>query len=286
MRTVCSQGEHVFGPFTTAQHDSCLKSGGGVACETMRWSRSFFEGMGSTSENPRPISPPVSSEFGFNEPKNSEIVQVKSAWATFYRIPTVRDVGDGGVPLLDMTGRRLGPALNAEDWCHASLEGSVRVLTAAGHSAVFNYIGSREERIQVDCSRWISLPGLGYSRFFRARGAFGDGVDGYSLQPYRTIAVDPEWLKYGSVVYIPAARGSSVALPDGRTVVHDGYFFAADTGGALYGNHIDVFVGSASDSPFKFVRSSKSARFDLYIINNRVTSDALSKSHLAKSFEN
>lgn len=283
---VCGQGEHVFGPFTSSQHDSCLRSGGGVACETMRWSRSFFDSMLEQPGNDVPKSSPVDSVFEFEEPRNSEIVQIKNAWATFYRIPTFRDVGEGGVPLLDMTGRRLGPYLHAEDWCHASLEGSVRVLSAAGHSTVFNYIGSREERVQVDCSRWISLPGLGYSRFYKAKGKFGDGVSGFSLQPFRTIAVDPAWLKYGSLVYIPSARGTRVAMADGKDLLHDGYFFVADTGGALYGNHIDVFVGSLPESPFKFVKSSKASQFEIYLINNPKVSERLKSMHTANGGEN
>ena len=43
-----------------------------------------------------------------------------------------------------------------------------------------------------------------------------------------------------------------IALPSGESASHDGFFFAADRGGAIRGNHIDVFVG-AGPNPFSFV---------------------------------
>lgn len=271
---VCSDAEHVYGPFLKTQTQSCLQAQGGTACETMRWSRSFFVSMvgGSNTDNvPQPDTPPrssPSSSFSFREPTDSEIQDVRYFWATYYKVPTVRDVGSSGYPLLDMSGRSLGVSLKAEDWCHASLEGTVRVLSPNGLATVFNYVGSHQERKQVDCSPWISLPGLGYSRFYKAKGEFGDGVSGYVLQPYRSIAVDPGWMPYGTLVYVPSARGTIVTMADGTKAEHDGYFFAADTGGALHGNHVDVFIGTATTTPFSFVRSTKSSTYKMYVVNN------------------
>lgn len=284
---VCSDDEHVYGPFLKTQYESCREAQGGAACETMRWSRAFFASMvgdkksgGEPQTDTPPVSQPVSPEFNFREPMDSEISNVLSFWATYYKVPTVRDVGSAGYPLLDMSGRSLGVSLKAEDWCHASLEGTVRVLSGNGSATVFNYVGSHQERKQVDCSPWISLPGLGYSRFYKARGPFGDGVKGYLLQPYRSIAVDPSWLPYGTLVYVPSARGTKITLPDGTQAVHDGYFFAADTGGALYGNHVDVFIGTAATTPFGFVRSTKSATYKMYVIRNPDILSALRERHL------
>jgi len=276
---VCADGEHVYGPFLKTQYNDCVAAKGGDACETMRWSRLFFESLGKPDNDEGRSAPVGDSPFDFRSPYNSEISSVRSAWATYYFIPTFRDAGDSGYPLLDMAGRRLGASLQAKDWCHASLEGSVRVLGNDGKSIVFNYVGSHEESLQVDCSRWISLPGLGYSRFYRAKGSFGDGVAGYVLQPYRTIAVDPGWLPYGTLVYIPSARGAQVILADGSVHFHDGYFFTADTGGALYGNHIDVFIGSADKNPFKFVGSARSKTFELFVVQNPKIKESLTRLH-------
>lgn len=277
--TVCAQGQHVYGPFLKTQHDLCVKSGGGPACATMRWSRDFFVDMRNDYGAGSGQEPNAENIFNFREPTDSEILRVRSAWATHYQIPTFRDAGNQGYPLLDMTGRSLGASLHSEDWCHASLEGSVRVLSHHGKATVFNYIGNRDEQLQVDCSPWVSLPGLGYSRFYKAKGEFGDGVNGYVLRPYRTIAVDPSWVAFGTVLFVPAARGTALIMPDGSKVIHDGYFFVGDTGGALYGNHLDVFIGSAEENPFKFVRSSKSYAFEIYVIQNQRIQHSLESQH-------
>jgi hypothetical protein len=53
---------------------------------------------------------------------------------------------------------------------------------------------------------------------------FGLGLDGYKLIPYRTLAVDPEVIRPGTVLYLPALDG--VPLPSGE--IHDGFMFAHD----------------------------------------------------------
>jgi 3D (Asp-Asp-Asp) domain-containing protein len=61
------------------------------------------------------------------------------------------------------------------------------------------------------------------------------------LRYYQSIAVDPSVIPLGSRVYVPAYRG------DG----HGGWFVAQDTGGAISGDHIDVYrppPASSSDS--------------------------------------
>lgn len=263
---VCTSGENVYGPFLKSQQRKCVAAGGGPACETMRWSMQFFE---SFRAEKRVGNGGISGNFDMPEPSDAEISEVLSLWATYYYIPTVQNLGSNGIPLLDMNGNSLGVGLSRKDWCKAALEGSVRVVDSVGKDIVFNYAGSRQSYKQTDCSDHISLPGLPYSRFYRAKGSFGDGVAGYHLKPYRTIAVDPSYIPYGTVIYIPAARGITVILPNGKQALHDGYFYAADTGGALYGRHIDVFIGSAGENPFSFVRSNSSGTFKAFIISSR-----------------
>jgi 3D (Asp-Asp-Asp) domain-containing protein len=50
------------------------------------------------------------------------------------------------------------------------------------------------------------------------------------LHPYRTLAVDPRLIPRGSRVYVPAYRSIS-----------GGWFLAQDTGGAIIGQHVDVY---------------------------------------------
>ena len=82
---------------------------------------------------------------------------------------------------------------------------------------------------------------------------FGLGLDGYNLIPYRTLAVDPQVIRPGTVLYLPALDG--VRLPSGE--IHDGFFFAHDEGQGITGNRIDVFVGYESDVDNTLTRSGR-----------------------------
>jgi hypothetical protein len=70
-----------------------------------------------------------------------------------------------------------------------------------------------------------------------------------------------------------------VILPSGESVLHDGYFFAADVGGAIKDNHIDVFIGVAKKNPFPFVKSRASETFDAFIVNDSSITKELKNAH-------
>jgi 3D (Asp-Asp-Asp) domain-containing protein len=76
-----------------------------------------------------------------------------------------------------------------------------------------------------------------------SKAPYGLGEDGNGLIPYRSLAVDPSVIKLGTVLYIPALNG--IRLPTGET--HDGLVIAHDTGSAIVGYRIDVFVGFEND---------------------------------------
>jgi 3D (Asp-Asp-Asp) domain-containing protein len=82
---------------------------------------------------------------------------------------------------------------------------------------------------------------------------FGLGLDCYKLIPFRTIAVDPDVIPPGTVVYLPVLDG--VRLPSGE--IHDGFMFAHDEGQGITGNRIDVFVGYESDVDNTLTRSGR-----------------------------
>jgi 3D (Asp-Asp-Asp) domain-containing protein len=60
------------------------------------------------------------------------------------------------------------------------------------------------------------------------------GVNGYTISPLKTIAVDPNVISVGSELYIPALT----KLPS-----HNGKVSAHDIGSMIQGHAIDIFVG-------------------------------------------
>ncbi len=79
---------------------------------------------------------------------------------------------------------------------------------------------------------------------------------GGSVVAFRTFASDPGVLPYGTVLYIPRLDG--LTLPNGQK--HDGCLIATDTGSAIKGNRIDVFVfnRAAVNGPLSFLASGQS----------------------------
>jgi len=115
---------------------------------------------------------------------------------------------------------------------------------------------------------------------WRYSSGFGQGVKEYNLVPFRSIAVDSAIVSYGSVVYIPKAEGVMYTDAKGVLRVHDGYFFAADKGSKIIGNHIDVFIGTETEPPFFFIGSDSKAIFDAYIVDNEQMKLDLEKMHM------
>ncbi len=213
--------------------------------------------------------------FDFPAPSGSMLGGKRSLWATYYYLPEVNTVSKG-YPLRDLKGNRLGPVLSKKHWCFAAMEGSVRVLTQ-GKGVTYNYAGTSSSH-KVNCKKYFSW-NVSKTKFRLANGRFGDGVRGYRLRPFRTVAVDKRKIPYGSVLYIPQARGQKLTLPNGDTAIHDGYFFAGDTGGAIKGTHIDVFIGVAKKNPFSWVKSKSSGTFSAYLVKDRSIIDELTKAH-------
>lgn len=230
------------------------------------------------------LAPVVLDLFNLPEPSDGERIETLTLWATYYNVHTAQD-GSGSNPLLDAIGNQLGPKLSDKDWCQAAMEGTVTVLSNDGSPAkTYNY-AKKGATQQVNCAPFFPglspsvLSGTNSVRFKVSAGAFGEGTAGFLLAPYRTIAVDPARIAIGSVVYVPDARGQNITLSSGDRVTHDGYFFAADVGGAITGNHIDVFLGVATQNLFPWVQSTSSATFMAFLIDNAQTIDVLKGLH-------
>ncbi|MCK6547807.1 hypothetical protein L6R52_18285, partial [Myxococcota bacterium] len=219
----------------------------------------------------------VPSTFGFDAPELDGARRLE-LWATYYSVPVVR-ASDRGVALRDRRGRALGPRLAPRDFCDAAMEGTVRIVDDDGAARTYDYAGTAHPP-SADCTRWYPRHrAIGSSRFAASSKRFGAAARGGELVPYRTLAVDPSHIPLGTVLWIPAARGVEVRLPSGEVVTHDGYFYAADVGGAVRGNHVDVFLGLRGKNPFRFIQASTRATFEAYVVRDPELVAALAAEH-------
>jgi 3D (Asp-Asp-Asp) domain-containing protein len=225
------------------------------------------------------------SDFTFEKPVEGELGKKYRLWATRYYLPVYKYTTTEKYPLLDMQGKELGPKLSHKDWCMGALEGSLLLKYKDNSVKAYNYDGFAEE-MQVDCKKFFKYVKSGRMRFREATGPYGDGAEGtdYILFPYRSIAVDSNIIPFGTVLYIPEARGKKITLKTGKKFVHDGFFFAADMGGAIKDIHIDVFEGVESLDQFdSFVKSTIKYKFSAYVVKNQRIIDLMEKAHLIES---
>lgn len=224
-----------------------------------------------------PIDPfdPLSVEFP--EPRLTDLDPLP-VWASWYSVPRVHEVTEG-VPLLDLRGAPLGPMLDARDFCRAAIEGTAQIVRRRGGRRLYAFAGLGDEP-QTDCTPFYkSHPAAGRARFRRVLRASTMVGHHTTVVPYRTLAVDPSVIPLGTVVYIPAARGTVVTLEDGTSRIHDGYFYALDTGGGIEGNQIDVFLGVDAENPFIFVKTDPRQTVDAYLVPEPELEDAFAFAH-------
>jgi len=215
--------------------------------------------------------------FSFPEYQVGKDEKPLKLWATYYYLRQAKDLS-GNIPLRDLNGEELGPKLSLDDWCHSALEGSVQVTSTDGEIKTYNYAGVSDDNI-VDCSSIYKLK-LGKTKFREAIGAYGDGFDGYILSPYRTLAADLTIYALGTVVYIPQARGAVIDTGK-RKIIHDGYFYIADKGGAIKGQHVDVFIGNHTKANFfPWIKSKASGTFQAYEVKDQRIIKELDRLHM------
>lgn len=70
---------------------------------------------------------------------------------------------------------------------------------------------------------------------------------GCKVVAMRTVAVDRSLIPTRSILFIKETVG--MKMPDGS--VHDGYWYASDTGGAIKGKRIDLYTGNGANSAKK-----------------------------------
>lgn len=223
--------------------------------------------------------------FDLPEPPAAALAHPRALWATYYHVYALRETSVG-FPYRDARGIPITGNISAEDWCRGAIEGTV-TIQAEQQTRTLNYAGLLQFQ-QVDCAAalhfhppfeaWITR--LGRSSFAAARGPYGDGVDDLLLVPMRSIAVDRNAIPIKSIIYVPSARGLLFTLANGQVLKHDGYFFAADTGGGIKGNHIDVFCGDAKANCLPDVaQSESSSTFPAYLIASTAIYEKLLAEH-------
>lgn len=222
--------------------------------------------------------------FDFPEPTDAQSKKL-TLWSTFYFVHQAKvSNATDAITLKDSNGNSLGIKLSQKDWCTAALEGTVQVSIDSNTSKTFNF-AKQGTTAHAKCKSFFPslkdsvIQAMNRSLFAVAKGHYGDGSGGFILVPYRTIAVDKTVIPLGTLIYIPSVRGKEVILPSGTKIKHDGYFFAADVGGAIKQNHIDTFLGITRKNPFPHVKSDKTKTFEAFTINDSKIKDALKALH-------
>jgi len=110
----------------------------------------------------------------------------------------------------------------------------------------------------------------GTNRFRIVRTEYGVGRLGCALVPYRTVAVDPHFVKLGTTISIPQLKGTR--LPDGT--IHDGIFVANDRG-HFRGAHVDLFIGIGAKGARPFIRKGYGSRshVTVYLVGTSPSDD-------------
>lgn len=229
------------------------------------------------------VDPLDMDKFEFPAPGKTELGKELTLWATYYYLPEINESEGGAYPLRDMQGQEIGPRMSLRNWCDTAMEGSVKINQINGEVKTFNYQGVTNDYI-VDCtSIYPRHKAIGRTKYREANGVYGDGLDDYILSPYRTFATDVTYITPGTALYVPAARGAKITTPTGRVITHDGYFFAADKGGAIKGTHIDVYIGTSKKAPFfPWIGSKESKTFKAYVVKDQKVIQELLELHTIK----
>ena len=213
---------------------------------------------------PPPPNPLGSSGLALNfllDAPKAEAGKEMKLWATYYHMPTIEasDTKTSGTPLLGKNGKPISPALSVHDWCDAAMQGSIRIANPGGDPTGYMFVDADGPE-QLNCDSHFGELSEGikaatrHARFVAFHHPRACDVRAIPLMAFRTIAVDPDRIPMGTVLYVPSLRGRGFWM-EGQLYAHDGYVVASDRGGAICDNHIDMFVSDAS-APFPEVVSS------------------------------
>jgi 3D (Asp-Asp-Asp) domain-containing protein len=164
-----------------------------------------------------PVQPSDKPEvFGVNP------IQVEIHWTAYYVAPVEKTTPGKGHTVLAVgrQGEKVSVALTTSSYAAATIEAVAVGIDKKGRKRYF-YL--------VEDDVWHELP----------EGVEAMGNRLAALTRLTHVAADQKLYPYGSMIYLPAAVGKKFA--DGESM--DGYFWVADTGGDIVGNHFDLFIG-------------------------------------------
>ncbi|MEO0090748.1 MAG: 3D domain-containing protein [candidate division WOR-3 bacterium] len=86
---------------------------------------------------------------------------------------------------------------------------------------------------------------------------------GFKLTPLKSIACDPEFIKLGSLLYIPNIFGLKINANE----THNGLFYAHDIGSEIKGRKIDIFLGyKENHHTFRLAGIKHGTEVDVYLL--------------------
>ena len=102
-------------------------------------------------------------------------------------------------------------------------------------------LSPEQQALMAEGADWTARVNL-----YHAGGGGATGNDSLGCRPIamRTMAVDPRYIPRRTRLFIPETAG--MRMPDGT--IHDGYWYASDTGGAIKGQKIDFYTGNGRGS--------------------------------------
>ena len=110
-----------------------------------------------------------------------------------------------------------------------------------GSDSGMGMFSPEQQALMAADPRWSARVNL-----YHAGGGGATGNDSLGCRPIamRTIATDPRYIPRRTRLFIPETVG--MRMSDGA--IHDGYWYASDTGGAIKGQKIDLYTGHGRGS--------------------------------------